>query len=242
MNIDMAKELIKKGTELGDDELIAMGHELLCKYGGEEEKRAEVEQSVVHGYNYVCANCDHTFVSDRERKRCPQCNKHKLLLARETVDIDVQVDTEAAIDEMATVLEKKLKLQLAKRKQRVVEAKLADHRNTEDGLFNFNTRSQTRERINPDTGEQEGVYTRSEDVNPNRISAVGNLWDDDPSLFHEDTEAFTRKVRFQVSPRRPPSKKIQDKTCERCNKPMMVAKQHAKQYICDRCIMRGSTR
>lgn len=73
--IDTAKDLIKKGNELGDEELVNMGHQMLAQY---QTETTPVEEPKKEGFDYVCSNCSHEFTSPKKRKACPECRKHKL--------------------------------------------------------------------------------------------------------------------------------------------------------------------
>lgn len=59
-----AQYLIDKGKEIGDEEMIKMGQEML---GPVKEK-----------IQYKCTNCGNEIESDKKRKKCPNCGKHKL--------------------------------------------------------------------------------------------------------------------------------------------------------------------
>ena len=83
--IDMlknAKDLIAKGKSLEDPELIQMGMDLLEQYNPDQTSQT-IEDSggfkEVDKPQYVCENCGHTMLVDKEgRKRCPVCKKHQL--------------------------------------------------------------------------------------------------------------------------------------------------------------------
>lgn len=59
-----AQYLIDKGQEIGDEEMIKMGKEML----GSETKKIQ----------YRCVNCGNELESDKKRKKCPNCGKHQL--------------------------------------------------------------------------------------------------------------------------------------------------------------------
>lgn len=75
--IEKAKSIIKKGQLLKDPELIQMGMDLLQEY--------EVVDSEP---NYHCTNCGHSMPKDKERKRCPECKKHTLVINMPSVPVD----------------------------------------------------------------------------------------------------------------------------------------------------------
>jgi len=69
--IQKAKNLIAKGRQLNDDELIQMGIDLLEQY---DDKKPINNDPI-----YKCQSCGHEMPVDKEgRKRCPKCKKHKL--------------------------------------------------------------------------------------------------------------------------------------------------------------------
>lgn len=75
--INTAKDLIKKGTELNDAELIKMGNDLLSKF------EPVIIEKTVHKY-YVCLACDSIMEFDKpNRRKCNVCGKHKLELREE---------------------------------------------------------------------------------------------------------------------------------------------------------------
>lgn len=80
MNIvENAKELIKKGKELNDLELVAMGTEMLKKYDTTPDYG--VVRTITQSAKYVCQNCGYETEYDKpNRKQCPKCKKHKLQL------------------------------------------------------------------------------------------------------------------------------------------------------------------
>lgn len=86
-----------------------------------------------------------------------------------------------------------------------------------------------RKRYNPDTGEEEGSYGRTEQISPN-VKPV------DFDIHHEDTEDFDKKVKFSLSGRRPPVKYIKKKCSNpNCRVSFKVHPVHKKQHLCDKC-------
>ena len=76
--IQNAKDLISKGKELNDEDLIKMGMDLLRLYD-KTEKEPETQES--SNQTYECQNCGHIMNMDKpNRKQCPKCKKHKLKL------------------------------------------------------------------------------------------------------------------------------------------------------------------
>lgn len=80
--IDTAKKIIEKGKLLGDEELIRQGLELLDSVVPTPESIDEPDEPEAEddSLKYECDNCNHQFSSDKPRKRCPECKKHKLIL------------------------------------------------------------------------------------------------------------------------------------------------------------------
>jgi Zn finger protein HypA/HybF involved in hydrogenase expression len=214
--VQMGRDLIKKGQELGDDSLIVMGYDLINENAPEStEESSQFLESLIP--TYECTNCGHTLSSEKPRKRCPECRKHKLVLQEEKAD-----ESHAMLEALQTQLKKK-------------------QQERETGIFHFKTnKQQNRQRINPDTGEEEGTYTRAEAIDTNKIHDT-NLFENNPKAFQEDTKKFTQKVDFQVSQRRPQPKQRQF-TCENCKKTITTSAMHSKQYMCDRCISRRAVR
>lgn len=190
--IETAKDLIKKGKELNDYELVQMGYELLAE---NSENHVETEQK--SAYTYLCTNCNQVCESDKERKQCPNCRKRKLTLYAPLAEAPVET------------------------------VKTGDN-----GVFNFKT-EKSRTRINPDTQEEEGTYTRAEQINVNTKCI-------DTGEF-EDDKLFNRQIKFSVRPRRnkPTEKK---NVCNNCNKEFVVSGINSNNYLCNRCIMRKVAR
>jgi len=73
----IAKDLIQKGNDLGDMELIAMGTAMLKKYSEPEL----INEPNISTERYVCTNCHHIMSVDKVgRKKCPVCKKHTLTI------------------------------------------------------------------------------------------------------------------------------------------------------------------
>lgn len=198
--IDTAKDLIKKGNELGDEELITMGHQMLAKY----QPPTEEEEKKTEEFEYVCTNCEHEFSSPKKRKACPNCRKHKLKPKEE--------------------------------KPQQLQKKNNDRLTINDFTTDIIKENNTRKRINPDTGEEEGTYARTEQIVPGTIK---NTWQDNGVDFKDDD--FDKIVRSSVSERtRKPAKKIK-KVCESCETTFYVSPTHSRQYLCNKCIT-GRTR
>ena len=210
--IETAKDLIKKGKELGDPELIQMGHELLLQHD------SGVDESPAHKYTYECDNCEHIFGSDKVRKACPECRKRKLC----------EVDPNAG-NELVNLFHN--------------NEPEEEQEPVEDGIFQFkNNRNSESARVRyDDDGNPDGTYTKSIEVNPNMIKRNFKKIDDE-GLFREETETFTKKVKFDVRPRRPKPKR-RKKTCagENCNREFSPTP-GSKEYLCRKCISRKGIR
>jgi hypothetical protein len=97
-------------------------------------------------------------------------------------------------------------------------------------------KKENRKRVNPETGLEEGVYTKSEPVRANTKFYSGD------DLYKEDAEKFDKKVKHSRSPRRTECKKIK-MTCDTCKKeysvsPILAANKEI--YFCDKCIIKKS--
>ena len=93
--IEMGKDLIKKGQILGDEELILMGTQMLENHKSEIkvdftkdetpnvdiELEPPIEKKAPQKFEYLCENCGCECSFDKERKRCPECRKQKLILS-----------------------------------------------------------------------------------------------------------------------------------------------------------------
>jgi predicted Zn-ribbon and HTH transcriptional regulator len=79
--LEKAKQIIAKGKALQDPDLIQMGMDLLEEMGPPPDNESP-------SY-YKCKNCGHTMPVDKERKRCPKCNKHKLSIVTPPAPSDV---------------------------------------------------------------------------------------------------------------------------------------------------------
>lgn len=64
--LEKAKDLIEKGEQLNDPEIVQMGYDLL----------QDASPDLIE---YKCQNCEHELKSPKKRKKCPQCGKHKLI-------------------------------------------------------------------------------------------------------------------------------------------------------------------
>lgn len=93
--IVVAMSLIEKGKKLNDKEIIEMGQMLLQSHKRSTTKVDLNKEEVPKGdiklkplpkkenytsINYLCNNCGHKFESNKKRKRCPECKKHKLVI------------------------------------------------------------------------------------------------------------------------------------------------------------------
>lgn len=78
---------------------------------------------------------------------------------------------------------------------------------------------------------EEKIYTRGQ------VASAGdvNLFEDDGN---EEKDNLS-KLYGKQAPRVRPASELISKECERCHKLFKVHPNHAKVYMCDRCVMRG---
>lgn len=218
-----AKDLIQKGEELGDDELISMGMTMLEKYkqakfqhsGQDEEfnmmKVLPQEEGVPDDDDdelpeeyYQCTNCDAIVPYDKPgRKKCPSCKKHTLLYFKPEQKIipKPKINHRASADEFTT------QIRGAKKSARV--------------------------RYN-EAGEQEGVYTRTE-----QVDGVTNVWDDEDRTEGQDEQNELLKRFTKVSPRRRAPVKMMKVVCDECKTIHLEHPLHVggrAKYVCNRCL------
>ena len=95
----------------------------------------QLRQMLLSQSVYICANCQHTFTSSKERKRCPECKKHQLV--KQNLDVDLMDNLE--------------------------EPEPKPKNLTDQFTTQIRQRSNSRVRYT-ETGKEEGVYTRSEPI------------------------------------------------------------------------------
>jgi len=159
----------------------------LLKSGNLESLMAELEteNSSVCGTQYECTNCGHALQSEKPKKRCPECRKHKLVLVDEAEEAEE------------------------------VEEYRVGERQKETTC--------RRQSINVQRGRQRQFISDSPDPD-----------DDD---FREDTESFTKKVKFKVSSRPKTKFKKTKATCSECSGVHeIVPELHREGWVCDSCI------
>ena len=90
--LEMAKQLISKGNELNDSQLVTMGYEMLEKYSDAPTSIVvAATESQSPARMYMCDHCDYTFPYDRDgRKACPNCKKRGLRIWPEDDELPVE--------------------------------------------------------------------------------------------------------------------------------------------------------
>src|SRR5688500_15531669 len=78
-NIETAKALLRKGIQLGDQDLIDMANQLLGNQVDDTGGNTPVVADFGPTYSYTCTNCNQSIDSDKPRKKCPSCKKLKLV-------------------------------------------------------------------------------------------------------------------------------------------------------------------
>ena len=88
--IEIAKQLIEKGNELDDSQLVTMGYEMLEKYSNAPTSIVvAATESQSPARMYICDHCDYTFEYDKDgRKACPNCKKRGLRIWPEETEED----------------------------------------------------------------------------------------------------------------------------------------------------------
>lgn len=231
--LQTAKDLIKKGEQLGDPELVAMGMTMLEKY---KEPAAEVyddpedfdmddllpEEEVelptkeadvdIEDQYYQCTNCGARMAYDKDgRRKCMSCKKLTLTL----------------------VTAEKPKLKKSKR-----QVSGQTHRATAEDFHTQIRKKVPRSRVRyNEEGEIEGTYTRTEQIN-----GVTNVWQDDKTeAFDEQNEKL--KQLTKRSPRMRPPAKLIKVVCDECKTVHMEHPLHAggrARYVCNKCVKRRS--
>lgn len=206
----MAKDLIKKGTELGDKELILMGQQMLEKHQEPEVKvdftkdetpdadielEPPIDKTPPKEFQYICDNCGCECSFDKERKRCPNCRKHKLVLS------DIDAETEELPEGIARVFDKdtpKLKVD--------------------------------------EDGNVLGKYAQPQPIDLSKTKH--NRFNDDLNLLSDDPEDQYLRTK-PISPRTRQEYKPKQVLCTRCGKkesvnPLLVR----ADYVCNKCLAR----
>jgi hypothetical protein len=227
--IQMAKDLITKAEELGDDELLAMAHSLLNEQkttlgtakqqkritkpkvlidftnnsepDGEIKLKPPIENTLGPRPNYVCINCKHECFFEKTRKRCPRCKKHKLIF----IEYTEQADGNKSDANVTTVFKDK--------PQQVVT--------NEDG------------KVLEKRAKNESINLAN--INYNRFSDDGSIGQDEENDYLKTKPISTRG--------RKPFKTVSVK-CDKCGKSEQVAPIYAAGdiYRCTRCLVKGSRR
>lgn len=218
--IELAKQLIDKGNNLEDPELVAMGMSMLEKYKRpedfelddllpEEEIEIPAAKVVEQIKQYVCSNCGTIIPYDKDgRKKCPECKKLALKI-----------------------------VEPIKKSSKIITSDTT-HRATADDFHTQIRQKVPRSRIRyNDNGEVEGTYARTE-----QVEGITNVWQDERvEGFDEENEKL--KALTKHSPRmRPPAKMIQV-VCDECKTVHMEHPLHAggrARYVCNKCIKRRS--
>jgi len=217
--IDMAKDLIAKGNQLNDPELVAMGMSMLDKYQDAPVPEYAVVSTPAESAKYVCGDCGHEMEYDKPgRKKCPACKKHRLKLV-EPKPVEIK-PTQEAIDKLGGILNGQ---------------KNDTHRATaEDFSVQIRKPNSTRIRYD-DNGEPVGQYTRTE-----QIEGVTNVWSDDMEEGF-DAENERLKAVTKVSPRTRKAPRMVKAVCDVCHNEQTVHPIHVSgraRYVCDRCVRR----
>lgn len=240
--IQNAKDLIVKGKQLEDPELIQMGMDLLEEYddpagvvqidGDPVVPPPEPMDTIVD--RYICSNCGCNIPVDRPgRKRCPDCKKHKLELIETVAEAMEEPITKPSYEELLEALENQ---QLQPKPRR-------------DDIDQFNVQvrgNQNGSRLHyDDNGNPDGVIRRREEIDPSMIT---NIWDDNDEFQDIDkNDPINEKLKqiTKVSIRtRKPAKLIEVK-CENCNRIEKIHPIHSSgrgRHICTKCVGRRSQR
>ena len=242
--IDMlqnAKDLIAKGKDLGDPELIQMGMELLEQYSPTYADKEEVWEMpddnmgdghvpppIVADPFYVCSNCDHNMPVDKEgRKRCPECKKHKLQMVTPTTKVIDDEPQRPTYDELLEALENQA---------------MSPQPNNDMDQFHMQVRSKGDKRIHYDeNGKADGIIRKRESVDP---EGIHNIWQDEGEDRDDAGNALLKKFT-KVSPRTRQPAKMLDVECDNCHKVEKMHPIHAGgrgRHLCEKCIRRRSQR
>lgn len=234
--IDMlqnAKDLIAKGKDLGDPELIQMGMELLEQYSPIDPTpyivpAEDIPEPISATPFYVCSNCDHNMPVDKEgRKRCPECKKHKLQMVTPTAKVVDDEPQRPTYDELLEALENQA---------------MSPQPNNDMDQFHMQVRAQGDKRIHYDeNGKADGVIRKREQVDPTMIT---NVWQDEGEDRDDAGNALLKKFT-KVSPRTRQPAKMLDVECDNCHKVEKMHPIHAGgrgRHLCEKCIRRRSQR
>ena len=229
--IDMlqnAKDLIAKGKTLGDPDLIQMGMDLLEQYSPTEMAEAIEENggfrevSKTMEPQYVCENCGHTMPVDKERKRCPECKKHKLKINKPD---PLPKPEKPSYDELLQALEEQ-----------------QSGRAPTSNSFEMKIRGDSNSRIHyDDEGNPDGIIRKREQVDTSQIK---NIWEDDGE-YKDDAANELLKKFTKVSPRTRAPVNYVTVQCQLCNKTEKVHPIHAGgrgRHLCEACVRRRSRR
>ena len=208
----MAKDLIQKGYELNDPELVSMGMNMLEKYG-EPTNTVIVddmpEPLPVIPERYICTNCDYTSEVDKVgRKKCPLCKKH-------TLQIMAVAPVEAHIAEPITT-----------------------SRRPAAGDFSTQVRQTGNSRVRyNDEGRPDGTYARVE-----QVAGMKNEWQDDGSEGHDSANELLKKfTKFTPRTRKPTRlAKVICNECKTEHEVHPIHAGGRGRYICDKCVKRRS--
>lgn len=224
--LDMAKDLINKGNELGDPELVAMGMQMLEKYRSDEVPGLQNLKCEVPGLQdivpteemlspqYECTHCQHIMPYDKPgRKKCPACKKHTLIVMEPIVELaapnkvllsDVMPTKRMAASDFSTQI-----------------------RQTKNSRIRYN-----------DDGVPEGTYARTEQVE----GMTTNIWSDDKTEGFDAANEMLKKFT-KVTPRTRKPARMVKVICNECKTQHEVHPIHAGgrgRYICDKCVKRRS--
>ena len=209
--INLAKQIIDKGNELNDPELVAMGMAMLEKHQHPETE--EVPEYAVTATEqeeafYRCTNCGNESPYDKPgRKKCSKCKKHTLKL------VEAQ-PTKEGIEKLSKILNPK-------------RAK------AEDFVQQIRQPKSSRVRYD-DQGNVVGLYTRTE-----QIEGVTNVWTDEDKDEGQDEQNERLKRLTKKTPRTRPPVKFKKVTCEVCHNTYDIHPIHVggrAQFVCDRCV------
>ena len=220
--IQNAKDLIQKGKDLNDPELIQMGMNLLEQYSPSGqvdivpvlntetvpasdgiENLKKINKGPQSKDRFLCENCGFEMEYDKPRKRCPECKKHKLIIVRSIPEENAKPLNIPLVNQFSTQIRNKPKQRL---------------------------------RVNED-GRVEGVYTR-----PEPVEGITNVWNDDLTEGMDEENERLKSLTKRSPRERPPFKKMEVK-CENCGKIEKVHPLHAAgraRHLCIKCIGRGA--
>lgn len=211
--IDMvqnAKDLIQKGKTLQDPDLVQMGMDLLSQYEIDDSDDEENKEP-----QYVCQSCGHVMQVDRpNRKKCPKCKKHKLVLEQD----NISKTTEQQSDQQT------------------------ENQKIDSNSFSMQVRGPKSDRIHyNDQGEPDGVIRKSEEIDPKKID---NIWQDDGEYRDDNANTLLKQFTKATprTRQRTQKVKVECENCHSIEYVHPIHATSRGRYLCERCIRRRSVR